>query len=161
MTNEINNSTSVQGPEFDDMVARLDRLGAFERGSTDAEFESRIVASVENAIHAPAGRISSTSRSWMRDPFIFAAAASVVLVAGISFMLWSSGRGAPMPEPGVVIAASDPASEVEEWVTTVAWLNEDLADFSDLKQAAAGLRALDDEGWELTPAVLLETEESN
>lgn len=66
-----------------------------------------------------------------------------------------------MPEPGVVIAASDPASEVEEWVTTVAWLNEDLADFSDLKQAAAGLRALDDEGWELTPAVLLETEESN
>lgn len=143
----MNEHEHDRDPSVASVEAALEQLGAAERQSVDAQFESRLMDAVRDQVLVPApiAIASARQRAWWQDWATLAAAASLLLVAGIAVTIWSSGQSAgPTGRPNDVLAAETPAQDVEEWIETVAWLQEDVPDLAELEARAQTIGSTDD-----------------
>ncbi|MCL4220575.1 MAG: hypothetical protein KJZ65_04310 [Phycisphaerales bacterium] len=156
--------TSFQNDPGIELVEQaLDALGRAHRAQPDAGFEARILDAVQREVlmPQPLSFAHARERSWWRDRVVLASAASMLIVASIALMLWSSKPSiGPVPGP---IARGDtltPAEEVDELIATVAWLQQDLPNLNSLNERAASIGGLDESLFDQAEEALLETEES-
>lgn len=147
----MNEPEHDRDPSVASVEAALEQLGASERQSADVQFESRLLDAVRDQVLMPAPISIETARQrvWWQDWGTLAAAASVLLVAGVAVAVWSSGQSAgPTGTPTEVLVAETPAQDVEEWIETVAWLQEDLPDLAELEARAQTIGSTDDSVFE-------------
>lgn len=144
---------------LDALERTLDELARRERALPDDGFEDRVMGRIGREALAPLGRPIPIARSrvW-RSPWAFALAASLLVVLSVALFLWAGGptQGAA---PGETFADADAASEVDEFIETVAWLEASLPDFAADLGSTPGLDDIEDLLDEAEQS-LLEDEES-
>lgn len=143
----------------------LDRLAEAERRVPDAGFEQRLHDAVRDQVLTPApiSFEAARLRVWWKDPSALVAAASVVLVGGIAMLIWNSGSSMgpkTIHLPGPVAVDITPAQEVEQFIETVAWLQDDLPDLTALEERAYSIGASDDSLWDEVEQTFSDSEES-
>ncbi len=140
----MNDDTRQTDAELSELVERLDRLAGASRDIPDAGFEVRCMDRLGREVLEPLGEpipIASSPRWRVSSPSVLASAASVALVVTVGMMMWAS----PAPVSGPVLAQEDAAEEFDEFIETVAWLDESLPAFvtSDEHADALSLDTLD------------------
>jgi hypothetical protein len=141
----MNDDTRQIDAELSELVERLDRLAGTSRDIPDAGFEARCMENLRREVFEPMGEpipIASSLRMRVSMPWVLAAAASIALAGTAGMMMWAN-RTAPVPSP--VLAQDDAAEEFDEFIETVAWLEESLPVFasSDEQDDGLDLDALD------------------
>jgi hypothetical protein len=121
----------------------LDALADRERALPDDGFEARLLEGVRRGALEPLGEPIAIGRSarW-RGAWPLAVAACVLLVLTAGFMLWGRTPALPGPER-VAVAGPDAATEVDEFIETVAWLDESLPELAGAPEDA-GLGTIDE-----------------
>lgn len=136
----------IRQPEPDAISDRLDQLADRERAMPDSAFESRVFESVRARVLEPLGRPVAIRPAWWRSSWAMAAAASIAIVLTAGMFMWA-GAPTQTSDPGPSIAAGDDVStEFEEFIETVAWLEDSLPDYSWTTNSTDGpsLDSIDD-----------------
>lgn len=124
----MNEDTSQR--ELDALSGRLDELADRERATPDDGFESRVLESVRAEVLEPLGRPVLMQTAWWRSSWTLAAAASIAVVITAAMFMWA-GAPTPTPNPGPRLTINgETTNEVDEFIETVAWLEDSLPDFS-------------------------------
>ena len=150
-------------PETDALINQLDALGSLDSAAPDAGFEQRIMDSISQQI-APAPLsfdtpLNQSTRANYYPARPMGIAAAIVLVAGVSLVLWNSSRTAMLPQHGQTQTQPTLVSLEESFDALY-----DLPDFAvELDSDIDELDLLTDEmHTELTlPSVLLELSDSS
>ncbi len=125
----MNDDTRQTDAELSELVERLDRLAGTSRDTPDAGFEARCMDRLRREVLEPLGEpipIASSPRWRVSSPWALAAAASVALVVTVGMIMWANRV---VPVSGPVLAQEDAAEEFDEFIETVAWLDESLPAF--------------------------------
>lgn len=161
----MNEHEHNRDPELISLELALDRLAEVDRRTPDADFEHRLQRAVREQVLTPAPiSLESARRSmWWKDPIHLAAAASVVLVGAIAMLFWKAGSPmgpGTLRRPGPVVLEVTPAQEIEQFIETVAWLQEALPDLDALEEQAESIGSSDEALWDELEQTFSVTEES-
>lgn len=118
-------------PRYDNadrtMEAWLDELGELDRSAPAAAFEERLMSSIRREVLEPLGQpIPMASRRWLRRDRAALALAASIMVGATAAMMFIA-RSPEQPQP--LMAGSTVADEFDEYIETVAWLDESLPQF--------------------------------
>ncbi|GAB4383648.1 MAG: hypothetical protein Kow0022_04030 [Phycisphaerales bacterium] len=161
----MNEHEHDRDPELISLEMTLNRLAEAERCAPDADFEQRLHRAVHEQVLTPAPISLESARHavWWKDPINLAAAASVVLVGAVAVLFWRAGSPmgpTTLHSPGSVVLDVTPAQEVEQFIETVAWLQEAVPDLDALVEQAESIGSSDEALWDELEQTFSVTEES-
>ncbi len=99
--NDHDHNLNHHDPETDALIERLNALGSLDRSAPDGDFEQRMMDSISKQIAPSPLPITPTSKPEIRmiPGWRFNIAASMLIVASASILVWSWSRTTPTLTP--------------------------------------------------------------